>query len=159
MGELIPNRRDAVVRNGHRWKYSDLILSIGLLFLIATPLFANEIQVAETEHANQRAECAQRLRAFVAELDQLLPTVHSSDPLNEAIGRYFPLHGCDIEEAFEISRQSKYFDHADNSYPKGAAIFFKHRIPHGWGFQVSFGLTKPAGDSRLPAASVDKTGL
>lgn len=147
---------------GRSWKHLGLLSTVVLVFLTlanSRPISAGEDKAPETEHASQRSQCATQLRAFVAELDQLLPTVNSSVPLNEAIGRHFPLHGCDIEEALEICRQSKYFYHFDDSYPKGVSFFFKYRIPHGWGFKVSFGLTKPAGDSRLPAALVDKTGL
>jgi hypothetical protein len=151
------------MRDGHRCKHLNLLSTVFLVFLAlanSRPISAAEDKTTETERASQKAQCAEQLRAFVAEIDQLLPTVRSSDRLDAAIKRHFPLRGCDIEEALEICRQSKYFYKFDDSYPKGpVAFFFKYRIPHGWGFEVSFGLTKPAGDSRLPSASVDKTGL
>ena len=89
------------------------LLSTVVLVLLALanshPVFASEDQSSEAQKASQKAQCADQLRAFVAEIDQLLPTVRSSDRLDAAIKRHFPLRGCDIEEALEICRQSKYF--------------------------------------------------
>jgi hypothetical protein len=106
---------------------------------------------------SQAARCATQLKAFISELDELLPVAKSSDVLQALIARHFPLYGCNVDEAMSISRQSRYFDHINTTYPKDVLIVFRYGIPNGWGFRVSFGLTRPNGNSRLPNAGVDKT--
>ncbi len=117
---------------------------------------AAEGRVTNESGASQSAQCATQLKAFISELDELLPVAKSSDILQSLIARHFPLHGCDVDEAMAISRQSKHFDRIDNTYPRDVLIIFRYRIPRGWGFRVSFGLTRPDGNSQFPSAYVDK---
>jgi hypothetical protein len=104
---------------------------------------------------DSKSRCASQLTGFIAELDKLLAVTHSSQPINEAIQRSFPLYGCDIDEALTISRQSKYFDHFER-HEKDVVVIFLRRNSYGSGIKVSFGLTIPAGNSELPAAMVEK---
>jgi hypothetical protein len=98
--------------------------------------------------------CAVKLRAFVTEIDQRIDSSKSIEPLQETIKKYFPLFGCNLEEAGHIARESKYFYEADQ-YPKGVVIVLRQHIPHGWGLKVTFGLDRGTGNSFLPAALVD----
>jgi hypothetical protein len=109
------------------------------------------------QNMDSRSQCASKLTAFISELDELLPATHSSQPITEAIQRSFPLTGCDIDDALTISQRSKYFDHFER-HEKDVVVFFTRRNSYGSGIRISFGLTIPAGDSRLPAAMVLKPG-
>jgi hypothetical protein len=119
------------------------------------PVPARESLRAGAKYIQRASRCAEQLTSFISELDDLLD--HSQDvlPLREAIGRHFPLYGCEIDQALEISHRSRHFDHAE-SHLKDVVIIFRRAIPRGWGFKVSFGLSKSTGNSELPAAMVDK---
>jgi hypothetical protein len=109
------------------------------------------------QNMDPKSLCASKLTAFIAELDELLPATHSSQPINDAIQRSFPLYGCDIDEALTISQRSKYFDRFER-HEKYVIVIFQRRNSYGSGFKVSFGLTIPAGNSESPAAMVRKPG-
>jgi hypothetical protein len=100
-------------------------------------------------------ECSAHLRSFIAEIDQKIETSTSVDPLRETIKKYFPLSGCDVDDAVSISRKSKYFDRADQ-FQKDVVIVLRKKNPGTWGFEVSFALSRETGDSKLSAAIVDK---
>jgi hypothetical protein len=98
--------------------------------------------------------CADRLRAFVVEIDEKMEKSDSIFPLQETLRKYFPLFGCNVEEAISIAKTSKHFDLVDHSY-RDFLIILRKRIPKGWGFKVEFGLREDTGDSFLPVATVD----
>jgi hypothetical protein len=117
-------------------------------------------ELLNSKQAESVADCSSRLMAFVREIDEQMESSHSIEPLELTLGRYFPLFGCNLDEAVSITRSSKYFYSADRmgSDRLGSlVIVLRKRIPNGWGFKVSFGLRLSSGDSVLPAAMVDKT--
>jgi hypothetical protein len=117
----------------------------------------NERELVLAQSMDSKSRCANQLTTFISELDELLPATHSSQPITEAIQRSFPLTGCDVDEALTLSRRSKYFDHFER-HEKDVVVLFTRRNSYGSGIRISFGLTIPAGDSRLPAAMVLKPG-
>jgi hypothetical protein len=104
--------------------------------------------------AKTASGCSERLRGFVEDMDEKLVSSSSIDPLQEMVRKYFPLSGCNVEEAISIARTSKYFDHV-NRAQKDVVIVFRRKNAKGWGFKVIFGLSRDTGDSILPAAHVD----
>jgi len=109
------------------------------------------------QNMDPKSLCASKLTAFIAELDELLGVTNSSEPINEAIKRSFPLYGCDIDGVLTISQRSRYFDRFEK-HEKYVVVIFQRRNSHGSGIKVSFGLTIPAGNSESPAAMVRKPG-
>jgi hypothetical protein len=126
------------------------------IFLIAGSFGALAQSDNSAPDSKASSLCADRLRAFVVEIDEKMENSHSIFPLEETVRKYFPLYGCNIEEAISIAKTSKHFDLADHSY-RDFVIVFRRRIPNGWGFKVIFGLRQDTGDSFLPAALVDMT--
>jgi len=111
----------------------------------------------DTEKAERNpSECAGRLSEFIAEIDQKIETSASVEPLRETIKKYFPLSGCNPDEAVSVARQSRYFDRADQ-FEKDVVIVLRKKTPGAWGFAVSFALSKETGESKMPNAMVDKT--
>lgn len=103
------------------------------------------------------SDCISRLRTFIDKLDMLLsgnaPTVY---PVLDLLKEYFPLVSCDIEQALETSRKSKFFSNISED-PKYYVIVFDSKGYSFWypGFYVSFGLDKESGNSSLPFAKVN----
>jgi hypothetical protein len=63
-----------------------------------------------------RAECADRLSRFVHELDDMwTKDPRSVQPFLDLLEKYFPLTGCDVEEALKICRSSKYLEPIDHA--------------------------------------------
>ena len=103
----------------HSWLRSRLALSLILIVaLTQTPS-------ARAQNMNPKSLCASKLTAFIAELDELLPVAPTSQPINDAIQRSFPLYGCDIDEALRISQQSRYFDRFER-HEKYVIVIFDH---------------------------------
>jgi hypothetical protein len=104
-------------------------------------------------------ECKTRLENFISELDALLDAnPRSLEPLLSLLRQHFPLKNCDIETAITISRKSKYFASASEQ-PTLYVIAFTSATPTSppfSGFDVTFGLSKGTGDSRLPFAQIHK---
>ncbi len=99
-------------------------------------------------------ECLDRLRSFVTQIDDLMESSSSIDPLQKVINEHFPLSACDTEQAIAIAKTSKYFDSVSYAQ-KEVVILFRTNKPGRWGFKVSFGLKKSTGDSLLPNVMVD----
>src|SRR5262249_5179689 len=102
--------------------------------------------------------CAARLSQFVHEMDNILAEdPRSVGPLLDLLKKYFPIEGCDVEEAIKISRSSKYFVAVSRNIDvdvivfNNAGFFNRHS-----GFMVQFGLRKPSGDTELPYAMVNE---
>lgn len=151
--------RGARVRGRIRLRFALMIV----LIANGSVAFAEGDAAGPGQQADQQAErkaiCSKRLRQFIIEIDRQMETSRSSDLLQWTISRHFPLFGCDLDEAFAIVRQSKYFERVFRSGADrhGSLVFFLRKpIPNGWGFEVSFGLQLNTGDSELPAAGVDK---
>lgn len=113
-------------------------------------------EIGEKDRSANSKECSSRLQAFISGLDREMETAKTVDVLQAHIDSAFPLYGCDIDEASQIARRSKYFDQISD-YPKGLVIVLRHKVPNGWGYKVSFGLDRSTGNSITPSAIVEKT--
>jgi hypothetical protein len=122
----------------------------------ATVIEETDKSVFRLADAGQALQCAERLSLFIAELDDRIVKSENLRPLLQLIQQYFPLRGCQIDQVIEISRRSAYYDRFER-HPDVTVFIFRHRIPNGWGFNVSFGILNASGDSELPAAIIDKT--
>ena len=129
------------------------ILILIPLILSFEESWANDL--VRNEDTKRLSSCAAGLNSFVAEIDRLIPATHSVVPLQDNIRRYFPLYGCNIDEAISICGRSEYFDHSE-WHKDVVIIIFRRKIPNGWGFKISFGLSTDTGNSELPSAEVDK---
>jgi hypothetical protein len=141
-----------------RWKYvgSSKLMRVSLLAIsfACAPAFGEEASMSES-NSSLSSDCAARLSRFIAEIDQTIETSTSVEPLRKMIKQYFPLSGCNPEEAVSIARQSKYFDRADQ-FQKDVVIVLRRKTAGSWGFEVSFAISKETGESKLPTAMVDK---
>jgi hypothetical protein len=122
----------------------------------ATVIEETDKSVFRLADAGHALQCAERFSAFIAELDDRIVKSENLRPLLQLIQQYFPLRGCQIDQVIEISRRSVYYDRFER-HPDVTVFIFRHQIPDGWGFKVSFGILNASGDSELPAAIVDKT--
>lgn len=102
--------RGARVRGRIRLRFALMIV----LIANGSVAFAEGDAAGPGQQADQQAErkaiCSKRLRQFIIEIDRQMETSRSSDLLQWTISRHFPLFGCDLDEAFAIVRQSKYFE-------------------------------------------------
>lgn len=98
--------------------------------------------------------CTERLEKFVGELDQAITDVSSIDVIIGLFKKYFPLEKCDIEKAIKICSKSKYFTGSRDSGTFITITFNRPKTYWRLGVDVSFGLTKDDGNSRLPFAIV-----
>jgi hypothetical protein len=73
----------------------------------------------------------------VQEIDTAIASNSSVDPIETTSKKYFPMKGCDVEEATRMMRSSKYFDRADQ-YPKEVVFALRPKISGGWEFNVTF---------------------
>jgi hypothetical protein len=137
-----------------RWR--PVICALLLACGSSSRTLAEEIPVQTSNPTSSPSlECSAHLRSFIVEIDQKIETSTSVDPLRETIKKYFPLTGCDVDEAVSIARKSKYFDRVDQ-FQKDVVIVLRKKSPGSWGFEVSFALSRETGDSKLSAAIVDK---
>jgi hypothetical protein len=90
-------------------------------------------------------------------MDDMLANVRSVFPVQDLLKRYFPIKGCDNEEAIKLCRGSKYFAAISRHVDMDVITFSSAGIlnPHS-GFTVTFGLRKPSGDTALPLAIVNE---
>ena len=98
-----------------------------------------------------KAECALRLAEFVKELDKAFDTEHSVFPIQELFKKYFPVSACNIDRVFDIGRESRYFDGADNSQPDTFSVSFDNEPFHPYSklyVQISF--DRKSGNSEPP---------
>jgi hypothetical protein len=98
-------------------------------------------------------DCAMQLRNFIQALDQLIDTSPNIYPLLRLLKQYFPVKNCNIPEAIEICKQSKYFVSADELRTYYVVVFSGKA-----GTYVQFSLRKDSGDSQLPFAKIKKWG-
>jgi hypothetical protein len=116
---------------------------------------AEEGTVSAAERAR---DCLQRYSAFVQALDALL----ASDPpqvttVHDLINRSFPIVGCNINEAIEVSRQARFFSYVSEA-PRHYLIIFNSRGLSGIfdpGYNVQIGFWKETGNSVLPSANIN----
>ncbi len=142
-------------------QFRDIIATVALA--VSIPTIAAYSQTSGNNSTDKatvesvRAECADRLTRFVREMDEILTKDPPSViPLLDLLEKYFPLKGCDAEEAIKICRRSKYI-HVVGRDPRSDIIMFSSATfwnRHS-GFTVAFSL-KPSGDSYLPYAKVNK---
>jgi hypothetical protein len=111
-----------------------------------------------TATESSQAVCAARLTQFVGEMDAILvEDPRSVVPLFDLLKKYFPIKGCDVEDAIKICRGSKYFSGISRNVDVDVVVFSSAGFlnPHS-GFTVQFGLRRPSGDTELPFAIVNK---
>jgi hypothetical protein len=104
-------------------------------------------------------DCATRFPAFVQELDRLLASDPSTIyPVFDLLNRYFPVQGCDIQNAIRVARESRFFSHVSEETTYYIIAFDSRGFagPADPGFHVQLSLLKASGDSRLPAAHVNQ---
>jgi hypothetical protein len=116
---------------------------------------AEEKSVSTTERARG---CLQRYGAFVQALDALLARHPSSvTVVHDLINSSFPIKGCNIEEAVEISRRARFFSSVSED-PRYYVIEFNSRGLSGIldpGYRVLIGFSKGTGNSLLPSANIN----
>jgi hypothetical protein len=138
--------------------FANLVTLVFVLLFASAPGFAQseKLMTAMDERMDQNkpSECSERLQTFVQEIDTAIASNSSVDPIKTILKKYFPMKGCDVEEATRIMRASKYFDRADQ-YPKEVVFVLRQKIPGGWGFNVTFGLNRETGETVLPNVFVD----
>jgi hypothetical protein len=121
-------------------------------------LLAMDTNDTQAMHVSGR-ECATRIAAFVKELDSLLASDPSTIyPVFDLLNRYFPVEGCDIQDAIGIARESRFFSLVSEEKTYYVIVFDSKGVA-GWanpGFYVQFSLIKTSGNSRLPAAHVNQ---
>jgi len=104
--------------------------------------------------ADDKSECKLRLEDFVHDLDSMFNAEPPSlIPVLDLLKKYFPVKGCDIPEALNICRQSRYLDVVADQGEAFLVTFASSRAPHS-GYFIQFSLVKGSADSRLPFAKV-----
>ena len=104
-------------------------------------------------------DCATRFAAFVRALDALLasdpPTVH---PVHDLMHEYFPVESCDIAQAIELARQSRFFSYTVTEKTYDIIVFDSRGFagPRDPGFYVQINFRKESGNSWLPSAMVNR---
>ncbi|MBR1196736.1 hypothetical protein JQ634_03355 [Bradyrhizobium sp. AUGA SZCCT0240] len=103
---------------------------------------------------SSKAECSVRVGRFVDQLDKVLSTQNSVDPVQKLFKEYFPLEGCDPDEVVKLCRRSQYFSGITTD-PNSFVISFDSRIrnPHS-GIYVQFSLDRRSGNSELPFVKI-----
>src|SRR5947209_19012909 len=76
--------------------------------IVQSGQFSQGSEMAVMSDKSKR-ECSVRMTGFVNQLDKVLSTEHSVDPVQRLFREYFPLEGCDPDEVVRLCRQSQYF--------------------------------------------------
>ncbi len=119
------------------------LLAGALVALLGAP-----VSNARAEES-QAAICSNRVRQFVADLDDLL--TKSPRSVMTVIGmmrKHLPVKGCDVADVIATSKTSKFF-HGAYEWDLSYTIAFQSSD-----FIVSFGLRKATGDIEVPFARV-----
>jgi hypothetical protein len=147
-----------------------IVAGVGLTILVAlSAARAQEAQESSRQNrpnATERSDlatapaqdCAGQLRNFVRGLDQLLDKNPNIYPVLGLLRQYFPVKSCNIPEAVEICRGSKYFDHVSEDRTYYVIAFSSKPSSLSSRIYVQLSLQKDSGDSQLPFAKVKKWG-
>jgi hypothetical protein len=107
--------------------------------------------IAQLERAPE-PDCATKLKGFIIDIDDLLAkNPRRITDVNAVLYRYFPFHGCNVDEVSRIVKTSKYFRGVSMNGPKTHVFSLNSETEFSRGVAVTFGLTD-TGDSHLPFA-------
>jgi hypothetical protein len=114
----------------------------------------------DAERSNRVSnDCIVRIPAFVQELDKLLAsdprTIH---PVKDLIRSYFPVEGCNIQQAIKTSRNSRFFSHVSEEETYYVIAFDSKGLAGLMdpGLHVQINLLKASGNSWLPSANINQ---
>ena len=133
--------------------------SIGLA-ITSLLTWATAASAAEAE-----VDCIARISVFIREADAWLDAPPKNPetgrmsvaPLDELVGRHFPMRGCNAERFTEVVKTSKYFvDAWENPAVKDDAHKSISFSLESRSFQIHFALHKNSGHTRLSGAMVRK---
>lgn len=113
----------------------------------------------KNEDEEPSRECETKFAAFVEDLDGLLAKDPATVcPIFDLLNKYFPVEGCNIENAIRISRRSRFFSHVSEEKTYYIIAFDSRGFagPLDPGFHVQISLLKASGNSWLPAAHVNQ---
>ena len=103
-------------------------------------------------------ECATRFPVFIRELDALLasdpPTIY---PVHDLLNEHFPVVACDIHQAIEGARRSRFFAYTAEEKNYYLVVFDSKGLAGRFdpGFHVQINFRKDSGNSWLPSAHVN----
>jgi hypothetical protein len=105
----------------------------------------------EPAAGDHSVSCAAALQTFVVSLDDLLARNPGSiNPFIALLDKTFPLRGCLLAEAVNISQRSRYFAGVQDDVAIHLITFSSGKLLNGGGYYVAFALEKMTGDSRYP---------
>jgi hypothetical protein len=112
-------------------------------------ILERHLLIAVNKSTDQGADCATKLKEFVTDVDCVLAgNPHDIFSVYDVLDRHFPLHGCAIDVASGIIKESKYF-RSIGMNGRTHVFALSSETSDRRGVVVSFGLTE-TGESYLP---------
>lgn len=120
--------------------------------IVVANILERHLLVAADESRNPEPDCTTKLKEFVTDVDRVLAgNPRDIFSVYDVLDRHFPLHGCAIEVASGIIKESKYF-RSIGMNGRTHVFALSSETSGRRGVAVSFGLTE-TGESCLPFAS------
>jgi hypothetical protein len=118
---------------------------------VVANILERHLSIVANESRNTELDCAAKLKEFVTDIDRVLAG-NPRDILTvyDVLDRHFPLHGCAINVASSIIKESKYF-RSIGMNGRTHVFALSNETSGRRGVAVSFGLTE-TGKSYLPFA-------